>query len=174
MAQHIEQTYKDGDWKGFKFTVKQFDSIVEAGSVNHDRLITIFQRGDALVPIPIESVTYIYFYRTPEHNSFARRSCPAGFQMARRLSLAPDRKIFSYSCQAFSESSESGELSPDNHSAYIQNWHNLSVLGCHLIAYNIPAVTPDLSRNKQDGANKYDTDVGYGAVDQYEGSRGVG
>ena len=30
MAQHIEQTYKDGDWKGFKFSVKQFDSTVEA------------------------------------------------------------------------------------------------------------------------------------------------
>lgn len=30
MAQHIEQTYKDGDWKGFKFSVKQFDSTAEA------------------------------------------------------------------------------------------------------------------------------------------------
>ena len=29
MAQYIEQTYKDGDWKGFKFTVKQFDNTAE-------------------------------------------------------------------------------------------------------------------------------------------------
>lgn len=30
MAQYNVQEYKDGDWKGFKFTVKQFDSTVEA------------------------------------------------------------------------------------------------------------------------------------------------
>ena len=30
MAQYNVQEYKDGDWKGFKFTVKQFDSAAEA------------------------------------------------------------------------------------------------------------------------------------------------
>ncbi len=29
MAQYIEQAYTDGDWKGFKFTVKQFDNVQE-------------------------------------------------------------------------------------------------------------------------------------------------
>ena len=42
MAQHNEQTYKDGDWKGFKFTVKQFDSIVEAAEgLGEDNVLSL-------------------------------------------------------------------------------------------------------------------------------------
>ena len=42
MAQHIEQTYKDGDWKGFKFTVKQFDSTAEAvDSIGEDNILSL-------------------------------------------------------------------------------------------------------------------------------------
>jgi|TARA_Y100000034_G_scaffold128069_1_gene182044 hypothetical protein len=42
MAQYIEQEYKDGDWKGFKFTVKQFDSTAEAvESIGEDNILSL-------------------------------------------------------------------------------------------------------------------------------------
>ena len=42
MAQYIEQEYKDGDWKGFKFTVKQFDSTAEAvDSIGEDNILSL-------------------------------------------------------------------------------------------------------------------------------------
>ena len=42
MAQYIEQEYKDGDWKGFKFTVKQFDSSTEAvESIGEDNILAL-------------------------------------------------------------------------------------------------------------------------------------
>lgn len=42
MAQHIEQVYKDGDWKGFKFVVKQFDSTSEAvESLGEDNILAL-------------------------------------------------------------------------------------------------------------------------------------
>ena len=42
MAQYIEQDYKDGDWKGFKFTVKQFDSTAEAvDSIGEDNILSL-------------------------------------------------------------------------------------------------------------------------------------
>jgi hypothetical protein len=42
MAQYTEQEYKDGDWKGFKFTVKQFDSTAEAvDSIGEDNILSL-------------------------------------------------------------------------------------------------------------------------------------
>jgi hypothetical protein len=42
MAQYIEQEYKDGDWKGFKFTVKQFDSPTEAiEAIGEDNILSL-------------------------------------------------------------------------------------------------------------------------------------
>ena len=42
MAQYIEQEYKDGDWKGFKFTVKQFDNTAEAvDSIGEDNILSL-------------------------------------------------------------------------------------------------------------------------------------
>jgi hypothetical protein len=42
MAQYIEQEYKDGDWKGFRFTVKQFDSTAEAvDSIGEDNILSL-------------------------------------------------------------------------------------------------------------------------------------
>ena len=42
MPQYIEQEYKDGDWKGFKFTVKQFDSTAEAvDSIGEDNILSL-------------------------------------------------------------------------------------------------------------------------------------
>ena len=42
MAQYIEQEYKDGDWKGFKFTVKQVDSTAEAvDSIGEDNILSL-------------------------------------------------------------------------------------------------------------------------------------
>lgn len=45
MAQYIEQDYKDGDWKGFKFTVKQFDSTAEAvESIGEDNILSLLNQ----------------------------------------------------------------------------------------------------------------------------------
>jgi hypothetical protein len=42
MAQYIEQTYKDGDWKGFRFTVKQFDNTAEVvESLGEDNVLAL-------------------------------------------------------------------------------------------------------------------------------------
>ena len=42
MAQYLEQDYKDGDWNGFKFTVKQFDSTAEAvESIGEDNILSL-------------------------------------------------------------------------------------------------------------------------------------
>ena len=45
MAQYIEQEYKDGDWKGFKFSVKQFDSTAEAvDSIGEDNILSLLNQ----------------------------------------------------------------------------------------------------------------------------------
>jgi len=45
MPQYIEQEYKDGDWKGFKFTVKQFDTVAEAVEcVGEDNILALFNQ----------------------------------------------------------------------------------------------------------------------------------
>ena len=45
MPQYIEQEYKDGDWKGFKFTVKQFDTVAESVEcVGEDNILALFNQ----------------------------------------------------------------------------------------------------------------------------------
>jgi hypothetical protein len=45
MAQYITQEYKDGDWKGFKFAVKQFDSSAEAVEhIGEDNILALLNQ----------------------------------------------------------------------------------------------------------------------------------
>ena len=48
MAQYITQEYKDGDWKGFKFTVKQFDTSSEAvESLGEENVLALLNQQTA-------------------------------------------------------------------------------------------------------------------------------
>ena len=48
MAQYITQEYKDGDWKGFKFTVKQFDTSAEAvESLGEENVLALLNQQTA-------------------------------------------------------------------------------------------------------------------------------
>jgi hypothetical protein len=45
MAQYSVQEYKDGDWKGFRFTVKEFDSAAEAvDSIGENNVLALLNQ----------------------------------------------------------------------------------------------------------------------------------